>query len=223
MAWLQLRVHTRHPEFADEVLQAHGASAVSFVDAVDDPVLEPAPGETPLWQNTVTLGLFGGALIAGSIAGCSGHRHGWRDADAGEFRVWATDEDPPSHSIPPAIAVKAAQRQEAERSRMRRTQVGTGDRSAKIRTYNFSQSRITDHRIGFTTHDLAGVLNGDLAPVVNALRVASVDDEQVTVDGNHPLAGQTLHFAIEVADVRAATADEVEHRHAHGAHGHHHH
>ncbi|MEQ1438709.1 50S ribosomal protein L11 methyltransferase [Fontimonas sp. SYSU GA230001] len=58
MAWLQLRVHTRHPEFADEVLQAHGASAVSFIDAVDDPVLEPAPGETPLWPHTVTRGLF---------------------------------------------------------------------------------------------------------------------------------------------------------------------
>jgi ribosomal protein L11 methyltransferase len=58
MAWLQLRVHTRHPEFADEILQAHDARAVSFIDAVDDPVLEPAPGETPLWANTVTLGLF---------------------------------------------------------------------------------------------------------------------------------------------------------------------
>jgi peptide chain release factor 1 len=70
--------------------------------------------------------------------------------------------------------------QEAERSRMRRTQVGTGDRSAKIRTYNFSQSRITDHRIGFTTHDLAGVLNGDLEPIVNALRVASVEERDET-------------------------------------------
>ncbi len=58
MAWLQLRVHTRHPEFADEILLAHGAAAVSFVDAVDKPVLEPAPGETPLWDDTVTLGLF---------------------------------------------------------------------------------------------------------------------------------------------------------------------
>nr|WP_020650895.1 50S ribosomal protein L11 methyltransferase [Solimonas variicoloris] len=58
MAWLQLRVHTRHPEFADEILLAHDAAAVSFVDAVDDPVLEPAPGETPLWAQTVTLGLF---------------------------------------------------------------------------------------------------------------------------------------------------------------------
>ncbi|HEX4895805.1 MAG TPA: 50S ribosomal protein L11 methyltransferase [Solimonas sp.] len=58
MAWLQLRVRSRHPEFAEEVLLAHNAAAVSFVDAVDDPVLEPAPGETPLWQDTVTLGLF---------------------------------------------------------------------------------------------------------------------------------------------------------------------
>lgn len=58
MAWLQLRVHSRFPEFVDEILQACGASAVSFIDAEDDPVLEPAPGETPLWSNTVTLGLF---------------------------------------------------------------------------------------------------------------------------------------------------------------------
>ena len=58
MAWLQLRVHTAHPEFAEEVLLAHEAAAVSFVDAEDKPVLEPAPGETPLWENTVVLGLF---------------------------------------------------------------------------------------------------------------------------------------------------------------------
>lgn len=58
MAWLQLRVHSRYPEFVDEILQSAGASAVSFIDAEDDPVLEPAPGETPLWNNTVTLGLF---------------------------------------------------------------------------------------------------------------------------------------------------------------------
>ena len=68
--------------------------------------------------------------------------------------------------------------QEAERARMRRTQVGTGDRSAKIRTYNFPQSRITDHRIGFTTHDLTGVMNGDLDPLVDALRVASVEERE---------------------------------------------
>lgn len=58
MAFLQLRVHSRHPEFVDEALMAAGALSVSFVDAHDDPVLEPLPGETPLWRETVTLGLF---------------------------------------------------------------------------------------------------------------------------------------------------------------------
>lgn len=58
MAWLQLRVFSKHPEFAEEILLSHNAGAVSFVDAVDDPVLEPAPGETPLWKHTVTVGLF---------------------------------------------------------------------------------------------------------------------------------------------------------------------
>lgn len=62
--------------------------------------------------------------------------------------------------------------QEAERSRDRRTQVGTGDRSAKIRTYNFPQSRVTDHRIGYTTHALQQVLDGDLAEMLDRLKLA---------------------------------------------------
>jgi FKBP-type peptidyl-prolyl cis-trans isomerase SlyD len=44
----------------------------------------------------------------------------------------------------------------------------------------------------------------------------------VTVDANHPLAGQTLHFEVEVSEVRAATAEEIEHGHVHGPHGHNH-
>jgi peptide chain release factor 1 len=51
----------------------------------------------------------------------------------------------------------------------RRGQVGTGDRSEKIRTYNFPQSRITDHRIKFETHRLSEVLNGDLAEMLDQL------------------------------------------------------
>ncbi|NII10476.1 peptidylprolyl isomerase [Oleiagrimonas sp. C23AA] len=47
--------------------------------------------------------------------------------------------------------------------------------------------------------------------------VTAVEGDQVTVDGNHPLAGQTLHFAIEVADVREASEDELNHGHVHGA------
>ena len=53
--------------------------------------------------------------------------------------------------------------------------------------------------------------------------VTAVDADNVTVDGNHPLAGETLHFAVEVTHVRPATAEELEHGHVHGAGGHHHH
>ena len=61
---------------------------------------------------------------------------------------------------------------EAERARERKMQVGTGDRSAKIRTYNFPQSRVTDHRIGLTLHRLSDVLDGDLEELVSELRLA---------------------------------------------------
>ena len=54
----------------------------------------------------------------------------------------------------------------------RKTLVSTGDRSAKIRTYNFPQGRVTDHRIGYTTHDLQGFLNGNIQDMIDALTVA---------------------------------------------------
>jgi peptide chain release factor 1 len=66
---------------------------------------------------------------------------------------------------------------EAERARMRKTQVGTGDRSAKIRTYNYPQSRVTDHRIGYTTHNLQGVMDGDIEPLIDALKMADTEDQ----------------------------------------------
>ena len=66
--------------------------------------------------------------------------------------------------------------QEAERSQMRRTQVGTGDRSAKIRTYNFPQSRVTDHRVGVTLHDIDRIMDGDIGPFVEALKLASAEE-----------------------------------------------
>jgi peptide chain release factor 1 len=69
------------------------------------------------------------------------------------------------------LDAKIAQ-QEAERSRDRRTQVGTGDRSAKIRTYNYPQGRVTDHRIGLTLHRLPDVLNGDLDELIGTLKLA---------------------------------------------------
>ena len=54
----------------------------------------------------------------------------------------------------------------------RKTQVGTGDRSERIRTYNFPQGRVTDHRINFTLYDLENFLNGDIAQMIEALRIA---------------------------------------------------
>jgi FKBP-type peptidyl-prolyl cis-trans isomerase SlyD len=52
--------------------------------------------------------------------------------------------------------------------------------------------------------------------------ITAIEDDKVTVDGNHPLAGATLHFAIEITEVREASVEEVLHGHVHGAGGHHH-
>jgi len=60
--------------------------------------------------------------------------------------------------------------------------VGTGDRSEKIRTYNFPQNRVTDHRIGLTVHQLESVLEGDLDKFVEELALADQSKRLQTVD-----------------------------------------
>ena len=67
--------------------------------------------------------------------------------------------------------------QESARARERRAMVGTGDRSAKIRTYNFPQSRVTDHRINLSVHNLGDVIDGHLDQLVDALRMASRQEQ----------------------------------------------
>lgn len=57
---------------------------------------------------------------------------------------------------------------------------------------------------------------------MQVVTIRDVDGDDVTVDGNHPLAGQRLHFQVKVVNVRAATAEEQQHGHAHGEGGHHH-
>jgi peptide chain release factor 1 len=83
-----------------------------------------------------------------------------------------------------AMKVLAARLLEARRSQdeskttaTRRKQIGTGERSEKIRTYNFPQNRVTDHRIGFSVHNLDHVLEGELEPLLNALEQAEAELE----------------------------------------------
>lgn len=72
------------------------------------------------------------------------------------------------------LAQEAQHREVAE---MRRSQVGTGDRSERIRTYNFPQTRVTDHRIGLTLHKLDAVLEGDLDEIIDALAAAEEESQ----------------------------------------------
>ena len=67
------------------------------------------------------------------------------------------------------------QKQESEISESRRSQVGSGRRSEKIRTYNFPQDRVTDHRIGMSFHGLDAMLNGEIQALIQAL----VDADQI--------------------------------------------
>jgi peptide chain release factor 1 len=69
-------------------------------------------------------------------------------------------------------------RQQAEAAD-RKSQIGTGERSEKIRTYNFPQSRVTDHRIGVSSYNLAGVLNGDIDIFIDEL-VARAQAEKLS-------------------------------------------
>lgn len=70
------------------------------------------------------------------------------------------------------------EKQEAELAQNRRAQVGSGERSEKIRTYNFPQGRVTDHRIGLTLHKLEFILNGDLDEIIDSL-IEATDVEKI--------------------------------------------
>ena len=70
--------------------------------------------------------------------------------------------------------------------------------------------------------EVGSFLQLQLENSVKVVRVIKVTDENVTLDGNHPLAGQDLEFDVEMVDLRDATDEEMTHGHAHGAGGHHH-
>ena len=81
------------------------------------------------------------------------------------------------------------QERQAKQAAARKSQVSSGDRSAKIRTYNFPQSRITDHRINFTAHNLAAVMEGDLADLAEALSAADVAERLASLGTPEPSRG----------------------------------
>lgn len=70
--------------------------------------------------------------------------------------------------------------------------------------------------------EVGSFLQLNLGEQMKVVKIAQIDEKEVTLDGNHPLAGMDLEFDIEMVDSRAATPEEVSHGHAHGPHGHHH-
>ena len=102
----------------------------------------------------------------------------------------------------------------------RRGQVGTGERSEKIRTYNFPQNRITDHRINFTTHQLTDVMNGDSSELVDqvvsyfqAEKLKEATERRRQWPDSSGVAARTLHEHVLAARVRLVAAGLAD-RHA---------
>ena len=79
--------------------------------------------------------------------------------------------------------MKKAEQDEA-RASSRKSQVGSGDRSEKIRTYNYPQSRVTDHRIGLSLYDLDGFMNGNISPMIEALTAADTAEKLKSQEEN---------------------------------------
>ena len=71
------------------------------------------------------------------------------------------------------------QKQHAERAAERRSQIGSGDRSERIRTYNFAQNRVTDHRASLTLYNLTGILDGDIQEIIDTLRLEESKEVQL--------------------------------------------
>ena len=79
---------------------------------------------------------------------------------------------------------KLAEQREAD-SATRRSMVGSGDRSDKVRTYNFPQDRVTDHRIGKTVHNLPAVMDGEIDDLIDALNMAEQAELLAAVTGQN--------------------------------------
>ena len=105
-----------------------------------------------------------------------------------------------------------------------------GAEKGERRTFTLEPERAYGERIAEAVQQIPAGMFGDITPEpgmtlmsdVGPFNVVSIEDDVVTVDFNHKLAGQTLQFSVEVVDVRPATDEELEHGHAHGPGGVHH-
>ncbi|MBI3395456.1 MAG: PCRF domain-containing protein, partial [Spirochaetia bacterium] len=79
------------------------------------------------------------------------------------------------------LAEKQAAERHAQEAALKKDQVGSGDRSERIRTYNFPQGRITDHRIGYTAYNLSDVMNGGIDDLLSALWKAEREEKMTTI------------------------------------------
>ncbi|MBQ1244841.1 MAG: peptide chain release factor 1, partial [Clostridia bacterium] len=77
---------------------------------------------------------------------------------------------------------KKLEEQNSALANERKSQVGTGDRSERIRTYNYPQGRVTDHRIGLTLYNLEAILNGGISPIIDALAAADTAEKLANGD-----------------------------------------
>jgi len=134
-------------------------------------------GDLGLANVDVQLGLGPGPDLAGALVGRGALAQAVRAVEACGFDVLPGRSGSGQLArIDGAVLDRMLAEQEAARSRDRRAMVGTGDRSAKIRTYNFPQNRVTYHRINLSLHQLDDVLEGELDPLVEALRRQSREE-----------------------------------------------
>ena len=105
-----------------------------------------------------------------------------------------------------------------------------GAEKGERRTFTLEPERAYGEKIPEAIQQIPSEMFGDITPEpgmtlmsdVGPFNVVSIEDDKVTVDFNHKLAGETLQFSVEVVDVRAATEEELAHGHAHGPGGHQH-